>query len=63
MLSLCLGKTQQLEAAWSLGTVVGPGVGGILAEPADSFPRTFSKLEIFRRCIVAYAVAVYVVEE
>lgn len=36
-------------AAWSLALVVGPGVGGILAEPAIHYPSTFSESGIFGR--------------
>ncbi|CAN0421305.1 unnamed protein product, partial [Ascophyllum nodosum] len=36
-------------AAWSLGLVVGPGLGGILAEPAIHFPSVFSESGIFGR--------------
>eukprot|EP00904_Undaria_pinnatifida_P005739 jgi/Undpi1/2295/HiC_scaffold_13.g05679.m1 len=35
--------------AWSFGTVLGPGVGGILAQPAITYPVTFSKDGIFGR--------------
>ena len=39
-------------AAWSLGAILGPGIGGILAEPAVHYPRTFSNDGIFGRCLL-----------
>ena len=36
-------------AAWSLGAVLGPGVGGMLAQPADHYPGTFSQDGMFGR--------------
>ncbi|CAN0471040.1 unnamed protein product, partial [Scytosiphon promiscuus] len=36
-------------AAWSLGAVLGPGVGGMLALPADNFPSIFSQDGVFGR--------------
>lgn len=35
--------------AWSIGVVVGPGLSGILAEPATHYPRTFSESGLFGR--------------
>ncbi|CAN0563103.1 unnamed protein product, partial [Laminaria digitata] len=35
--------------AWSLGGVLGPGLGGVLAEPAKHHPLTFSEHGIFGR--------------
>ena len=32
---------------WSIGTIVGPAIGGILADPAKSYPDTFSKDGLF----------------
>ncbi len=32
---------------WSIGTIVGPAIGGILANPAVSYPRHFSPTGIF----------------
>eukprot|EP00904_Undaria_pinnatifida_P003322 jgi/Undpi1/12991/HiC_scaffold_7.g02655.m1 len=36
-----------LTSAWSIGAVLGPGVGGILTEPAINFPGTFSEDGVF----------------
>lgn len=36
-------------AAFSMGQVIGPGVGGILSEPATYHPGTFSESGIFGR--------------
>eukprot|EP00904_Undaria_pinnatifida_P000576 jgi/Undpi1/10519/HiC_scaffold_29.g12969.m1 len=38
-----------VTTSWSIGGVLGPGVGGILAEPAKHYPLTFSKLGLFGR--------------
>ncbi|CAD6504791.1 BgTH12-00294 [Blumeria graminis f. sp. triticale] len=32
---------------WSVGTVLGPAIGGILADPTRSFPNTFSRDGVF----------------
>ena len=40
-----------LIAAWSIGAVLGPGVGGILTEPAINFPGTFSEDGVFGKCV------------
>lgn len=34
---------------WSIGTIIGPALGGTFADPAQSFPNTFSKHGIFGR--------------
>jgi hypothetical protein len=34
---------------WSIGTIIGPALGGTLADPASSFPNIFSKDGIFGR--------------
>ena len=31
-----------VEASWGLGLVVGPALGGLLAEPVRQYPGTFS---------------------
>ena len=31
-----------MEAAWGFGLVVGPALGGLLAEPVRQYPGTFS---------------------
>ena len=36
-----------LEASWSIGAVLGPGIGGLLADPAKHHPLIFSKIGIF----------------
>eukprot|EP00904_Undaria_pinnatifida_P003321 jgi/Undpi1/12990/HiC_scaffold_7.g02654.m1 len=36
-----------LTSSWSVGAVLGPGVGGILAQPATHFPGTFSEDGVF----------------
>lgn len=43
-------------AAWSIGAVLGPGVGGMLAEPAVSYPGIFSEDGVFGRCVCWYQV-------
>ena len=32
---------------WSLGTILGPMIGGLLSEPAENFPGSFSRTGIF----------------
>ncbi|TVY90093.1 putative membrane protein [Lachnellula willkommii] len=32
---------------WSIGTIIGPSIGGTFADPATSFPNTFSKDGLF----------------
>ncbi|TVY78286.1 putative membrane protein [Lachnellula suecica] len=34
---------------WSIGTIIGPALGGTFADPASSFPNTFSQDGIFGR--------------
>lgn len=34
---------------WSIGTIIGPSIGGTFADPAKSFPNTFSKHGLFGR--------------
>ncbi|KAL2895677.1 hypothetical protein RDABS01_000675 [Bienertia sinuspersici] len=38
-----------LSTAWGVGLVVGPALGGYLAQPADKFPSVFSQESIFGR--------------
>ena len=44
-----MARTPLVTAAWSLGAVLGPGVGGMLVEPADHHPGTFSQEGVFGR--------------
>lgn len=32
---------------WSIGTIIGPAIGGLLAKPADSYPSLFSANGLF----------------
>ncbi|PWY70872.1 MFS general substrate transporter, partial [Aspergillus sclerotioniger CBS 115572] len=34
---------------WSLGTIIGPAIGGLLAKPAEGFPSMFSPTGLFGR--------------
>lgn len=34
---------------WSIGTIIGPAIGGTFAQPAETFPDTFSPAGIFGR--------------
>jgi len=34
---------------WSIGTIIGPSIGGYFANPADNFPEVFSKNGIFAK--------------
>ncbi|KAF9740248.1 hypothetical protein PMIN03_006872 [Paraphaeosphaeria minitans] len=34
---------------WSIGTIIGPSIGGYFAEPADNFPSLFSSTGIFAK--------------
>ncbi|KAI4316040.1 hypothetical protein L6164_024058 [Bauhinia variegata] len=38
-----------VSAAWGSGLIIGPALGGFLAQPADKYPNTFSKDSIFGR--------------
>ncbi|PKU70126.1 protein ZINC INDUCED FACILITATOR-LIKE 1 isoform X1 [Dendrobium catenatum] len=38
-----------VSTAWGMGLVVGPSIGGLLAQPADKFPNLFSKDSLFGR--------------
>lgn len=38
-----------LSSAWGIGLVIGPALGGYLAQPADKFPSVFSQESIFGR--------------
>ncbi|KAJ4305112.1 hypothetical protein N0V90_000642 [Kalmusia sp. IMI 367209] len=34
---------------WSIGTIIGPSIGGYFAEPADNFPSFFSSSSVFAK--------------
>lgn len=38
-----------VNTMWGLGVVIGPGLGGYLAQPAEKYPQTFSKQSVFGR--------------
>ncbi|KAH7928077.1 MFS general substrate transporter [Leucogyrophana mollusca] len=38
-----------LPMIWSVGATLGPIIGGILARPADTWPRTFKEFPFFRK--------------
>uniref|UniRef100_A0A803Q474 Major facilitator superfamily (MFS) profile domain-containing protein n=1 Tax=Cannabis sativa TaxID=3483 RepID=A0A803Q474_CANSA len=38
-----------ISTAWGIGLVIGPALGGFLAQPAEKFPRIFSKESLFGR--------------
>eukprot|EP00268_Persea_americana_P063870 TRINITY_DN8339_c1_g1_i5.p1 TRINITY_DN8339_c1_g1~~TRINITY_DN8339_c1_g1_i5.p1 ORF type:complete len:420 (-),score=68.45 TRINITY_DN8339_c1_g1_i5:491-1750(-) len=38
-----------VSTAWGMGLIVGPGLGGFLAQPADKYPSLFSKNSLFGR--------------
>ncbi|XP_074276148.1 protein ZINC INDUCED FACILITATOR 1-like isoform X2 [Silene latifolia] len=38
-----------LSSAWGIGLVIGPALGGYLAQPADKFPNIFSQESVFGR--------------
>ncbi|KAH7672073.1 Major facilitator sugar transporter-like protein, partial [Dioscorea alata] len=38
-----------VSSGWGIGLVIGPAVGGYLAQPAESFPNIFSKDSLFGR--------------
>ncbi|KAK1579060.1 hypothetical protein Q3G72_035232 [Acer saccharum] len=55
-----------VSTAWGIGLIIGPAMGGFLAQPADKFPNIFSKESIFGRfpyflpclCISVFALVV-----
>ncbi|GAB2277723.1 Protein ZINC INDUCED FACILITATOR-LIKE 1 [Dionaea muscipula] len=55
-----------ITTAWSIGLIIGPAVGGFLAQPAEKYPSVFSKGSLFGRfpyflpclCISAFALVV-----
>ncbi|CAN1143715.1 Protein ZINC INDUCED FACILITATOR-LIKE 1 [Linum perenne] len=38
-----------VSTAWGIGLVIGPALGGFLAQPAEKYPRLFSKGSVFGR--------------
>ncbi|VAI30038.1 unnamed protein product [Triticum turgidum subsp. durum] len=38
-----------VNTAWGFGLVIGPALGGYLAQPAEKYPQTFSKESVFGR--------------
>lgn len=42
-------------AVWSLGVLTGSGLGGVLAQPATHYPRTFPESGVFGRCVQPHA--------
>ncbi|KAH0931474.1 hypothetical protein HID58_008591, partial [Brassica napus] len=38
-----------VSTAWGIGLIIGPALGGFLAQPADKYPNVFSKESIFGR--------------
>ncbi|XP_010557807.1 PREDICTED: protein ZINC INDUCED FACILITATOR 1-like [Tarenaya hassleriana] len=38
-----------VSTAWGIGLIIGPALGGFLAQPADKYPNIFSKESIFGR--------------
>ncbi|XP_024031134.1 protein ZINC INDUCED FACILITATOR-LIKE 1 [Morus notabilis] len=38
-----------ISTSWGLGLVIGPALGGFLAQPAEKFPKIFSKESLFGR--------------
>ncbi|KAB1225525.1 Protein ZINC INDUCED FACILITATOR-LIKE 1 [Morella rubra] len=57
-----------ISTAWGIGLIIGPALGGFLAQPADKYPTIFSKESLFGRfpyflpclCISLFALAVTV---
>ncbi|KAK2634536.1 hypothetical protein Ddye_029328 [Dipteronia dyeriana] len=55
-----------VSTAWGIGLIIGPAMGGFLAQPADKFPNIFSKESLFGRfpyflpclCISIFALVV-----
>ncbi|XP_040991667.1 protein ZINC INDUCED FACILITATOR-LIKE 1-like isoform X1 [Juglans microcarpa x Juglans regia] len=55
-----------ITTAWGMGLIIGPALGGFLAQPAEKYPNIFSKESLFGRfpyflpclCISLFALAV-----
>ncbi|GKU91563.1 hypothetical protein SLEP1_g5423 [Rubroshorea leprosula] len=41
--------SKQVSTAWGIGLIVGPALGGFLAQPAEKYPNIFSKESLFGR--------------
>lgn len=51
VLSVVLFHTQTTTVVvWSLGALLGSGLGGVLAQPATTYPFIFSESGVFGRC-------------
>lgn len=58
-----------VSTAWGLGLIIGPALGGFLAQPAEKYPNLFSKESLFGRfpyflpcfCISLFALVVTIV--
>ncbi|CAI9102767.1 OLC1v1001088C1 [Oldenlandia corymbosa var. corymbosa] len=56
-----------ISTSWAIGLIIGPALGGFLAQPAEQYPAIFSSASIFGRfpyflpCLVISAFAVVVV--
>uniref|UniRef100_A0A7N0T7A9 Major facilitator superfamily (MFS) profile domain-containing protein n=1 Tax=Kalanchoe fedtschenkoi TaxID=63787 RepID=A0A7N0T7A9_KALFE len=42
-------SAQQISTAWGLGLIIGPAIGGFLAQPAKNYPHWFSQESLFGR--------------
>lgn len=42
-------RTPPSLATWSIGFVIGPAAGGLLAEPTVHYPDLFSGMDVFKR--------------
>lgn len=57
-----------ITTAWGIGLIIGPALGGLLAQPAEKYPQIFSKDSLFGRfpyllpclCISSFAAVVTV---
>nr|GMD45096.1 protein ZINC INDUCED FACILITATOR-LIKE 1-like [Ipomoea batatas] len=45
----------QVSTAWGIGLIIGPALGGFLAQPADKYPSLFSADSLFGRLFLLYA--------
>jgi len=58
-----------ISTSWGIGLIIGPALGGFLAQPADKYPAIFSKDSVFGRfpyflpclCISLFALVVTIV--